>query len=72
MKHRTWVWPLILLSTAACGGDPDTVPPEPTISCVPNVTQICWGANGCEGAQACNAEGNGFDPCDCGTAGAGG
>lgn len=34
--------------------------------CVPGETQACLGPGACRGAQACNPEGLGFLPCDCG------
>jgi hypothetical protein len=43
------------------------VSPEPERVCVPGVTQVCLGSGACSGAQACNAAGTGFGPCDCGS-----
>jgi hypothetical protein len=37
--------------------------------CTPGVTQKCLGPGRCEGAQACRADGEGWEQCDCGTSG---
>jgi hypothetical protein len=42
---------------------PPTAPPQ---NCMPNATQLCYGAGGCKGGQSCTADGRGFTPCDCG------
>jgi len=42
-------------------------PKPPPQACVPGSTQECVGPGGCRGGQACNAEGTGYSPCDCGT-----
>ncbi|HTV22372.1 MAG TPA: hypothetical protein VMG12_26975, partial [Polyangiaceae bacterium] len=42
--------------------------PAPDRVCVPGVTQECLGPGACRGAQACSADGNGYEPCDCGNA----
>ena len=34
--------------------------------CTPGVTRACFGATGCQGAQACVASGGGFGACECG------
>jgi hypothetical protein len=36
--------------------------------CIPGVTQLCLGPAACRGAQACLPDGNGYGPCDCGSA----
>lgn len=35
-------------------------------ACVPNETRACLGPGACQGAQACNANGDGWTLCDCG------
>lgn len=40
-------------------------------ACVKGETRICVGPGQCEGAQSCNADGNGWSTCDCGTNGQG-
>ena len=35
--------------------------------CVPGRSVACVGPGGCDGAQVCNAEGTGYDACDCGS-----
>ncbi|HEY2728843.1 MAG TPA: hypothetical protein VGK52_02815 [Polyangia bacterium] len=42
--------------------------PAPPRACVPGSTQACVGPAGCQGGQACLADGAGFGPCDCGAA----
>jgi hypothetical protein len=37
-------------------------------TCVPGVTQRCFGPGACRGAQACLPDGSGWGPCDCGSA----
>ena len=39
---------------------------KPPRTCVPGTTQLCVGPGGCQGGQACQADGRGFEPCDCG------
>lgn len=39
-------------------------------SCMPNSTQLCYGAGGCRGGQSCTADGRGYTVCDCGNAAA--
>lgn len=68
-------WPLYAAFAviAACGGQ-STFSSGPDASsadsggflCVPNQSVACVGPGGCAGGQACNAEGNGYLPCDCG------
>jgi hypothetical protein len=38
----------------------------PTLACVPGATQACVGPGGCNGGQACAADGTRFEACDCG------
>ena len=40
--------------------------------CVPGKSDACVGLAGCSGGQTCNADGTGYGPCDCGSAGGGG
>lgn len=56
-------------------GDEQTVhalPAPPTANqptgraCVPGSSQACVGPGGCQGGQACRADGAAFEPCDCG------
>ena len=35
--------------------------------CIPGATQLCTGVGACRGAQACLADGSGYEACDCGT-----
>ena len=49
------------------GASRPTVPPDRL--CIPGVTQECLGPGACRGAQACLSDGNGYGPCDCGSAG---
>ena len=57
-----------LTAIAACGGSALTSPPDAsTMLCTPNRSVACVGAGGCAGGQACNAEGSGYLPCDCGS-----
>ena len=49
----------------AYGGD-DSTGGELGDVCVPNETQLCNGPGACQGAQACRADGSGWEPCDCG------
>jgi hypothetical protein len=55
-------------------GAPPLPPPPPApaaaprASCVPGAAQACVGPAGCNGGQACRADGSGFGPCDCGGA----
>jgi hypothetical protein len=44
------------------------VAPEPDRLCVPGATQECLGPGACRGAQACLTDGEGYGPCDCGSA----
>ncbi len=37
-----------------------------TSICRPGETQNCVGPGACTGGQACNSDGSGFGPCDCG------
>jgi hypothetical protein len=46
---------------------PAPAPPKPVPVCVPGATQACTGPAGCNGGQACNADGTGYDPCNCGS-----
>jgi hypothetical protein len=48
---------------------PAPTPPKAPI-CAPGSTQACIGTAACQGGQACNAEGSGYGPCDCGPAAA--
>lgn len=67
---------LLLLAVGACsgettGGDASGsggggVRPEGAV-CTPNETRLCYGPGACEGGQACEADGSGWGPCDCGT-----
>lgn len=41
-------------------------PALPRGVCRPGETQQCVGAGACQGGQACNSDGSGFGPCDCG------
>lgn len=38
-------------------------------TCTPGESVACVGPGGCNGGQACNADGTGFDPCSCGDPG---
>jgi hypothetical protein len=40
--------------------------PANALVCRPGETQKCVGAGACAGGQACNSDGTGFGPCDCG------
>lgn len=40
--------------------------PKPAALCVPGSTQACVGPAGCTGGQACNPDGSGYEPCNCG------
>lgn len=55
---------------AGCGGTGDTG--GSTGTCTPNQQVECPCPGGTKGVQVCNAEGNGFDTCQCGTGGSGG
>ena len=44
---------------------PAPAPAAPERACVPNETKLCHGPGACKGAQACNADGTGYTPCDC-------
>lgn len=63
---------LLLLAVVACsgetvdGGGSGSTAPEGGV-CIPNETRICYGPGACEGGQACEADGSGWGPCDCGT-----
>ena len=46
---------------------PAPAPPKPAPVCVPGATQACTGPAGCSGGQACNADGTGYDACNCGS-----
>lgn len=48
------------------GSSAPSIPPDRL--CIPGVTQECLGPGACRGAQACLSDGNGYGPCDCGTA----
>jgi hypothetical protein len=52
---------------APAAAPPAPVPPKPAPACVPGSTQACTGPAGCSGGQACNADGTGYDPCNCGS-----
>jgi hypothetical protein len=43
---------------------PAAKPPAP--ACVPGATQACIGPAGCNGGQACAADGTRYEPCNCG------
>ena len=64
---------VLALTPWACGGNESagTGVGGPSQLCAPGSTQLCNGPGACEGAQACDADGMGYGPCDCG-AGAGG
>jgi hypothetical protein len=38
---------------------------SPNQSCTPGESVACVGPGGCNGGQACNAQGTAFDPCSC-------
>ncbi len=56
------------------GAETPAPEPEPVAAaaapraCVPGSTQTCVGPGACAGGQVCAADGQGFGPCDCGTA----
>jgi hypothetical protein len=50
------------------GSAPVRPPPSAASSCMPNVTQLCYGPGGCRGAQRCMDRGNAWTMCDCGEA----
>jgi hypothetical protein len=54
------------------GAPPAPPPAGPGVArasaCVPGATQACIGPGGCNGGQACRADGTGFGSCDCGAA----
>jgi hypothetical protein len=62
------------LPSASAGSVPASPPatePPPSAAgkglvCRPGETQRCVGPAACEGGQACQADGRGFGPCDCG------
>lgn len=60
---------LAVSSLFACGGAEEPVGTGKT--CTPGETQACFCASA-SGAQACKADGSGFEACTCGAAGAGG
>lgn len=43
-------------------------PAAPAHVCTPGATQTCVGPGACQGGQICLARGEGFGPCDCGSA----
>src|SRR5690606_34939018 len=46
---------------------PAAAPPAAAaLLCVPGSTQACLGPGACSGAQACRADGQGYQACDCG------
>ncbi|UQA58296.1 hypothetical protein [Polyangium aurulentum] len=55
-------------SSSGAGGSGGSTPPL----CVPGQQVACACPGGAMGAQACNAEGNGYEPCQCETSGTGG
>lgn len=59
---------IVFLMSAACGDEDD----PSAKACVPGESRACTAPGGCQGGQVCNAEGNGFESCVCGTGGTGG
>ena len=56
-----------LTRDGARNGAPTPAPsPAPDRVCIPGATQECLGPGACRGAQACSADGQGYEPCDCG------
>jgi hypothetical protein len=53
---------------AGCGDDES----KTFDACIDGDTRECLGPAACKGAQACKPDGSGFEPCTCGTDGAGG
>ena len=51
---------------SAAGAPAPPVATSPPATCLPNVTQLCYGAGGCRGGQRCNDDGKSFTKCDCG------
>jgi hypothetical protein len=47
---------------------PPAAPAVTTARCVPGESRACVGPGGCAGGQACSANGDRYEPCDCGPA----
>lgn len=73
-RRRRGVWTLAVLlasaASAACGSNEQET--QPGKACNVGDTRPCVGPGACQGGQSCIADGSGFGPCDCGTAGTGG
>lgn len=59
---------LALGAAAGCGDDES----KAFAACIDGDTRECLGPGACKGAQACKADGTGFEPCSCEADGAGG
>lgn len=53
----------LLAGVLACTSDP--APASRAQTCAPGASVSCVGPGGCAGGQVCNADGTGFDACDC-------
>ena len=69
MKRTRWGWTgaifglaVVSFVTASCSDDAETNAAQ---TCTPGASNACVGPGGCAGGQACNAQGTGYEPCDC-------
>ena len=63
---KQWVWWLAALLSLPCGCARAADAPIERL-CITGETRLCTGEAGCRGAETCQADGQSFGGCDCGT-----